>query len=81
MKGDVRLYSISVIGAYLPFFEELRKQIATYPLPFSGWKNCARRTYLPFFEELRKQIATYPLPFSGWKNCARRTTDSSAISP
>ena len=44
MKGDVRLYSISVIGVYLPFFEELRKQIATYPLPFSGWKNYARRT-------------------------------------
>ena len=39
MKGDVRLYSISVIGAYLPFFEELRKQIATYPLPFSVWEN------------------------------------------
>ena len=35
MKGDVRLYSISVIGAYLPFSEELRKQIATYPLPLS----------------------------------------------
>ena len=24
MKGDVRLHSISVIGAYLPFFEEVR---------------------------------------------------------
>lgn len=43
MKGDVRLYSVSVIGAYLPFFEGLRKQIATYPLPFSGWENRAKR--------------------------------------
>ena len=43
MKGDVRLYSVSVIGAYLPFFEGLRKKIVTYSLPFSGWENRVKR--------------------------------------
>ena len=54
MKGDVRLYSISVIGAYLP---EMKGDVRLYSISVIG-------AYLPFSEELRKQIATYPLPLS-----------------
>ena len=49
MKIDVRLYSVSVIGAYLPFFDGVKKinrdlSVAFFRLGIYASRRCFRKT-------------------------------------